>query len=167
MSKLVVSGPPWIDNLPSTGHLLWIWGPPGNPKKIINFPARSQDLPKSQKASLRSPKGRKMWPKTTSWDTKLLNKPKKWNHLKHIVFTAVMAHAATAFDYNFHPWATKIMDLETVLLSVIPDHRKSRKCAQSWSREAPQIKENIDKNWPLDHQNGVPGTQKVVPRCQK
>ena len=92
----------------------------------------------------------------------------------------VMAHAATAFDYNFHPWATKIMDLETVFLSVIPDHRKSRKCAQSWSREAPPIQEKIDKNGhlglsvsvgypsgPQDHQSGVPGTQKGAPRCQK
>ena len=95
-------------------------------------------------------------------------------------FTVVIAHAATAFDYNFHPWSTKIMDLETVFLSVIPDHRKSQKCVQSWSREAPQIQKLIDKNGhpglsvgigcpsgPQDHQNGVPGTQKGAPRCQK
>ena len=70
---------------------------------------------------------------------------KKGNHSKHIIFSVVMVHAATAFDYNFHLWATKIMDLETVFLSVIPDHRKSRKCAQSWSREAPQIQERSKK----------------------
>ena len=81
-----------------------------------------------------------------------------------------MAHAAIAFEHNFHPSATKIMDLETVFLSVIPDHRKSRKCAQSWSQEAPQIHPQIDKNGnlgfsafsgcppgPQDHQNDVPG----------
>ena len=97
-----------------------------------------------------------------------------------MVFTMVMAHAAIAFEHNFHPSATKIMDLETVFLSVIPDHRKSRKCAQIWSREAPQIQEKIDKNGhlglsvsigcppgPQDHQNGVPGTQKGAPRCPK
>ena len=97
-----------------------------------------------------------------------------------MVFTAVIAHAAIAFEHNFHPSATKIMDLETVFLSVIPDHRKSRKCAQSWSREAPQIQEKIDKNGhlglsvsigcpsgPQDHQNGVPGTQKGASRCPK
>ena len=57
-----------------------------------------------------------------------------------------MAHAATAFDYNFHPWATKIMDLETVFLSVIPDHRKSRKCVQSWSR-VPKFKKKSIKTY--------------------
>ena len=97
-----------------------------------------------------------------------------------MVFIMVLAHSVIAFEHNFHPWATKIMDLETVFLSVIPDHRKSRKCGQSWSREAPQIQEKIDKHGhlvlsvsigcpsgPQDHQNGVPGTQKGAPRCQK
>ena len=44
-----------------------------------------------------------------------------------MVFTLVMAHAATAFDYNFHPWATKIMDLATVsfLSSQITENRKN------------------------------------------
>ena len=91
-----------------------------------------------------------------------------------------MAHAALAFEHNFHLSATEIMDLETVFLSVIPDHRKSRKCPQSWSREAPQIQKKVDKNellglsvsigcpsGPQDHQNGVPGTQKGAPRCPK
>ena len=97
-----------------------------------------------------------------------------------MVFTMVLAHSVTAFEHNFHPWATKIMDLETVFLSVIPDHRKSRKCAQSWSREAPQIQEKIDKNGhlginvtigclpgPQDHQNDVPGTGKNSSRASK
>ena len=97
-----------------------------------------------------------------------------------MVFTMVMAHAATAFDYNFHPLATKIMDLETVFLSVIPDHRKSRKCAQSWSQDSPQIQKKIDKNGhlvlsvsigcpsgPQDHQNGVPGLQNGASRSPK
>ena len=66
-----------------------------------------------------------------------------------MVFIAVMVHAAIAFKHNFHPSATKIMDLETVFLSVIPDHRKSKKCTQSLSQEAPQIHPNIDKNGDL------------------
>ena len=94
-------------------------------------------------------------------------------------FIMVMAYAAIAFEHNFHPSATKIMDLETVFLSVIPDHRKSRKSNQSWSRETPQVQEKIDKNGhlglsvsigcpsgPQDHQNGVPGLQKAAPGLQ-
>ena len=65
------------------------------------------------------------------------------------------------------------MDLETVSLSVTPNHRKLRKCCQSRSQEATQIHQKIDKNGhlglrmsigcppgPQDHQNGVQGTQK-------
>ena len=92
-----------------------------------------------------------------------------------MVFTVVIAQAAIAFEHNFHPSATKIMDLETVFLSVIPDHRKSRKCAQSWSREAPQIQEKIDENGhlglsvsigcpsgPQDHQKVSQGPKKEL-----
>ena len=62
-----------------------------------------------------------------------------------MVFSVVMAHAATAFDYNFHPWATKIMDLETVFLSVIPDYRKSRKCAKVGPERLPKFKKKSIK----------------------
>ena len=88
-----------------------------------------------------------------------------------MVFTVAIAHAATAFDYNFHSWATEIMDLETVFLSVIPDHRKSRKCAPSWSREAPQIQEKIDKTSGPQCVRWVslwtPGSPKWCPRDPK
>ena len=96
-----------------------------------------------------------------------------------MVFTMVSAHVVIAFSHNFHLRTTKNMDLETVSLSVTPNHRKLRKCCQSWSQEAPQIHQKIDKNGhlglrmsigcppgPQDHQNGVPGTQKGPSRSQ-
>ena len=64
------------------------------------------------------------------------------------------------------------MDLETVSPFATQNHRKSPKCVQSGSQEAPQIHPKIDKTGPTqplclkvpvagpqDHQNGVPGTQ--------
>ena len=57
-----------------------------------------------------------------------------------MVFTVVMAHAATAFWHHFHPWTTKNMDLETVCHFAIPNHRKLKTCVQSRSRGAPQIR---------------------------
>ena len=51
----------------------------------------------------------------------------------------VLAHAAIAFWHHFHPWITKNMDLETISNFAIPNHRKSKKCSQSGSQEAPQI----------------------------
>ena len=50
-----------------------------------------------------------------------------------------IAHTAIAFWHHFHPWITKNKDLETVSHFGIPNHRKSQKCAQSGSQEAPQM----------------------------
>ena len=50
-----------------------------------------------------------------------------------------LVHAAIAFWHHFHPWITKNMDLETVSHFATQNHRKSKKCAQSGSQEAPQI----------------------------
>ena len=92
----------------------------------------------------------------------------------------VSADAVIAFSHNLHPWTTKSMDLETVSLSVTPNHRKLRKCCQSWSQEAPQIHPKLHRNsylglsvsigcppGPQDHQNGVQGTQKGPSRSLK
>ena len=72
------------------------------------------------------------------------------------------------------------MDLETVSHFATQNHRKSPKCVQSGSQEAPQIHLKIDKTGPLglsvsigcppgpqDHQNGVPGTQNGASRSPK
>ena len=97
-----------------------------------------------------------------------------------MVFTMVMAHAAIPFWHHFHLWTTKNMDLETVCHFATPNHRKMKKCVQSRSRGAPQIRSKIDENQDLspsvsigcprgtqDNQNGVPGTQKGVSRSPK
>ena len=51
----------------------------------------------------------------------------------------VQRHPASAFWQHFPPWITKKMDLETVSHFDIPNHRKSRNCAQSGSQEASKI----------------------------
>ena len=136
-------------------------------------------LPSSPQITKSLPKDTKRSPNCSL--KPFLETPNYWINQKSEItqntwfFTVVMAHAAIAFEHNFNPSATKIMDLETVCLSVIPDHRKSRKCAQSRSREAPRIREKIDKNGHLgfsvsigcpsaaqDHQNGVPGPTKEL-----
>ena len=61
-----------------------------------------------------------------------------------------IAHGAIAFWHHFHPWITKNMDLETVSHFATQNHRKSQKCVQSGSQEAPQIHPKIDKTGPLD-----------------
>ena len=91
-----------------------------------------------------------------------------------------IAHAAIAFWHHFHPWIIKNKDLETVSHFGIPNHRKSQKCDQSGSQEAPQMHPKINKNehlglsvsnacppGPQDHQNGVPGTQNGTLRSPK
>ena len=92
----------------------------------------------------------------------------------------VIAHTAIAFWHHFPPQIIKNMDLETVSHFATQNHRKSQKCAQSGSQEAPQIHPKIDKTGPLglsvsigcppgpqDHQNGVPGTQNGASRSPK
>ena len=109
-----------------------------------------------------------------------MNKWEKQNHSAHIVSIMVVAHAATAFWHHFHRWITKNMDLETISNFATTNHRKSEKCTQSGSQEAPQIQPKIDKSGhldlsvfigyppgPQDHQNGVPGTQKGTSRSPK
>ena len=91
-----------------------------------------------------------------------------------------IAHTALASWHHFPPQILKNMDLETVSHFATQNHRKSQKCVQSGSQEAPQIHPKIDKTGPLDlyvpfgcppgprdHQNGVPGTQKVASRSPK
>ena len=97
-----------------------------------------------------------------------------------MVCTMVLAHSVIAFWHNFHPRSTKNLDLETFPQFATPNHRKSQNCAQSMLQEGPQIQSKIIKNGhlgisvtigcppgPQDHQNGVPGTQKVIPKALK
>ena len=92
----------------------------------------------------------------------------------------VIAPTAIAFWHHFPPQIIKNMDLETVSHFATQNHRKSQKCVQSGSQEAPQIHPKIDKTGPLglsvsigcppgphDHQNGVPGTQNGASRSPK
>ena len=109
-----------------------------------------------------------------------MNKWKKQNRSKHMFFTMVIAHAAIAFWHHFHPRITKNMNLATVPQFATPNHRRSQNCAQSMLQEGPPIQSKIIKNrhlgisvtigcppGPQDHQNGVPGTQKVIPKALK
>ena len=61
----------------------------------------------------------------------------------------VTAHTAIAFWHHFPPQILKNMDLETVSHFATQNHRKSPKCVQSGSQEAPQIHLKIDKTGPL------------------
>ena len=78
--------PPCNAPLPSTGWGASAWDPPGNPWKTIKIPTCSQDPQKSEKVSSRPPTNSKMTPKTLPPDINLVNKWKKWNHSKTIVF---------------------------------------------------------------------------------
>ena len=91
-----------------------------------------------------------------------------------------IAHAALASWSHFPPWILKNMDLEAVSPFAAQNHRKSPKCAQSGSQEAPKIPPKIDKTGPAqplrlkvpaagpqDHQKGVPGTQNGAPGSPK
>ena len=60
-----------------------------------------------------------------------------------------IAHAALASWHHFPPQILKNMDLETVPYFATQNHRKSPKCVQSGSQEAPQIHLKIDKTGPL------------------
>ena len=97
-----------------------------------------------------------------------------------MVFIIVRAHSGVAFWHHFHPLSSKIMDLETFPQFATPKHRKSRNCVQNMLQQGPQIHSKIVKNGylrisvtigcppgPQDHQNGVPGIQKVTPKAQK
>ena len=72
------------------------------------------------------------------------------------------------------------MDLETFPQFANPNHRKSQNCAQSMLQEGPQIQSKIIENGhlgisvtigcppgPRNHQNSVPGNQKVIPKLLK
>ena len=130
--------PSWTRVLPSTWCCARIWHPPGNPWKTIKFQACSQYPQISLKVCPRSPKVTKMIAKTIPQDSKLLNKWKKWNHVKTTVFTMFIAHTATAFWHHFHPWITKNMDLETVSHFGTPNQRKITKRSPKWVPRDPQ-----------------------------
>ena len=97
-----------------------------------------------------------------------------------MVSIMVMAHSVVAFWHHFHPRSAKNMDLETFPQFATPTHRKSQNCVQNMLQQGPQIHSKIIKNGylrisvtigyppgPQDHQNGVPGTQKVTPKARK
>jgi len=149
------------------------FGCPKGPLKCLKIWMTAQDPQKSEKVPPRSPKVTKKSPKTIPWDTKLVKKWKKWNTSKTIVFTLVIAHAASAFWHHFHPWITTTVNLETVSHSGAPNHWKITKRCPKWIPRDSQNDPKIDKNahldpqvpvgWPLgslDHQNGHSGYPK-------
>ena len=81
----------------------------------------------------------------------------------------VSAHVVIAFSHNFHLWTTKNMDLETVSLSVTPNHRKLRKCAKVGPRRLPKsIKKSIKTDiWASECLLGVPLDPRITKMVSK
>ena len=155
-------------------------GLPGGIPKYIKIPTCFQDPRKSEKVSPRPPTDIKMIPKTIPPAIKLVNKWKKWNHSRNIVFYHSLSTYSQCILASFPSLDHQKHEPGHSLPFWYPNHRKTTKWCQSESQETPQIQPKIDKDGhlgfsvsigcpsgPQDHQNAVQGIQEGASRSPK